>query len=155
MLRMKGDERRQEVKEHHVLVVDDDPSIRQVLVDYFDEHHVQASAVSGQTELRRHLAATDPCLILLDLCLGQDGDGLEILKDLRIYSDVPIIVMTGRHLDAIDRAVGLELGADDYILKPFDLRELLARVRAVLRRRKMGPLSRMDRGGFSVGGWRL
>ena len=82
-----------------------------------------------------------PSLIILDLRLGQD-DGLDLLREIRSHSDVPVIIITGHHPDEIDRIVGLELGADDYIIKPFRLRELLARVRAVLRRQEMGRAAR-------------
>ena len=76
-------------------------------------------------------------LILLDLRLGQE-DGLDVLKDIRSHSNIPIIIMTGHSREEVDRVVSLELGADDYLAKPLSLRELLARVRAVLRRHEMG-----------------
>lgn len=98
-----------------------------------------------------------PSLIILDLRLGQD-DGLDLLREIRSHSDVPIIITTGHRRDEIDRVVGLELGADDYIAKPFSLRELLARVRAVLRRHEMGRAARAhdpERGGYRFDGWRL
>ena len=75
--------------------------------------------------------------MILDLRLGQE-DGLDLLREIRSRSDVPVIITTGHRRDEIDRVVGLELGADDYITKPFGLRELLARIRAVLRRREAG-----------------
>ncbi len=83
--------------------------------------------------MHRLLEGAEPSLIILDLRLGQD-DGLDLLREIRSHSDVPVIITTGHRPDEIDRIVGLELGADDYIIKPFSLRELLARVRAVLRR---------------------
>jgi DNA-binding response OmpR family regulator len=91
------------------------------------------------------------------LRLGQD-DGLDLLRELRSHSDVPVIITTGHRTDEIDRIVGLELGADDYIVKPFSLRELLARVRAVLRRQEMGRAARAsdpERGGYRFNGWVL
>jgi two-component system, OmpR family, response regulator len=139
----------------HVVIVDDDPVMRQMVARYFEEHSMPVSAVSNRAELSRHLAVMNPCLILLDLRLGQD-DGLDVLREIRAHSDVPIIIMTGHRLDEIDRVVGLELGADDYIVKPFGLRELLARVRAVLRRQ--GRVARTrdpERGGYRFGGWQL
>src|SRR6202011_5605594 len=104
-----------------------------------------------------HFAGTHPSLIILDLRLGQD-DGLDLLREIRSHSDVPVIIMTGHRPDEIDRIVGLELGADDYIVKPFSLREFLARVRAVLRRQEMGRIARTrdpERGGYRFGGWQL
>ena len=140
-----------------VVIVDDDPMIRQMVARYFEEHSMAVSAVSNRAGLNRHLAVMNPCLILLDLQLGRD-DGLDVLRQIRAHSDVPIIIVTGHRLDEIDRVVGLELGADDYIVKPFGLRELLARVRAVLRRQEMGRVARTrdpERGGYRFGGWQL
>ena len=140
----------------HVLIFDDDPVMRQMVARYFEEHSMPVSAVSNRAGLSRHLAVMNPCLILLDVRLGQD-DGLDVLREIRAHSDVPIIV-TGHRLDEIDRVVGLEIGADDYIVKPFGLRELLARVRALLRRQEMGRVARTrdpERGGYRFGGWQL
>ncbi|TWI72177.1 DNA-binding response OmpR family regulator [Bradyrhizobium huanghuaihaiense] len=81
-----------------------------------------------------------------------------MLREIRAHSDVPVIITTGHRLDESDRIVGLELGADDYIIKPFSLRELLARVRAVLRRQEMGRAARArepERGGYRFNGWKL
>ena len=141
----------------HIIVVDDDPALRQMVIGYLEEHNVPTRAASNRAELRCHLEETHPSLIILDLCLGQD-DGLDLLREIRSYSDVPVIITTGHRPDEIDRIVGLELGADDYIVKPFSLRELLARVRAVLRRQEMGRASRThepERGGYRFGGWQL
>jgi DNA-binding response OmpR family regulator len=96
-------------------------------------------------------------LILLDLRLGQE-DGLDVLKEIRSHSDVPNIIMTGHSREEVDRVVGLELGADDYLAKPFSLRELLARVRAVLRRHERGRATRArdpEIGGYRFNGWSL
>jgi two-component system OmpR family response regulator len=141
----------------HIIVVDDDPALRQMLTRFLEEHSVPVKAASGRAELNRHLDGMEPGLIILDLRLGQD-DGLDLLRDIRSNSDVPVIVMTGHRSDEIDRIVGLELGADDYIVKPFSPRELLARIRAVLRRHEMGRAARArdpDRGGYRFNGWRL
>jgi DNA-binding response OmpR family regulator len=141
----------------HIVVVDDDPSLRQMVIKYLEDHHVPAKAASNRAELNRHFAETLPSLVILDLRLGQD-DGLDLLREIRSHSDVPIIITTGHRSDEIDRIVGLELGADDYILKPFSLRELLARVRAVLRRQEMGRAARAsdpERGGYRFDGWVL
>jgi two-component system, OmpR family, response regulator len=141
----------------HIVIVDDDPVMRQMVARYFEEHSMPVSAVSNRAGLTHHLAVMNPCLILLDRRLGQE-DGLDVLREIRAHSDVPIIIMTGHRLDEIDCVVGLELGADDYIVKPFGLRELVARVRAVLRRHEMGRVARTrdpKRGGYRFGGWQL
>ncbi len=144
-------------KAGHVLVVDDDPAMRRTIISYFEDHNVPASAVSSRYELRRCFAVVDPSLIILDLGLGEDG-ALDLLREIRSRSDVPIIVMAGHPCDETDRVVGLELGADDCISKPFGLRELLARVRAVLRRQEIGRATRVrdpERGGYRFNGWQL
>jgi DNA-binding response OmpR family regulator len=141
----------------HILVVDDDPATRRMVTRYFEEHDFPASSAAGRQDLSRQLQLGEPSLILLDLRLGQE-DGLDLLREIRSSSDVPVIITTGHRLDEIDRVVGLELGADDYVTKPFGLRELLARVRAVLRRHELGRLARArepQRGGYKFGGWRL
>jgi DNA-binding response OmpR family regulator len=141
----------------HILVVDDDPTLRQMVIRYLEEHNAPTQAASNRAELHRYLEGTQPSLIILDLRLGQD-DGLDLLREIRSHSDVPVIITTGHRPDEIDRIVGLELGADDYIIKPFSLRELLARVRAVLRRHEMGRAARVrdpERGGYRFNGWKL
>src|ERR1700710_413482 len=141
----------------HVVVVDDDPSLRQMVIRYLEDHNVPTKAASSRTELNRYFSEGIPSLIILDLRLGQE-DGMDLLREIRSHSDVPVIITTGHRPDEIDRIVGLELGADDYIVKPFSLRELLARVRAVLRRQEMGRSARAhepERGGYRFGGWRL
>jgi two-component system OmpR family response regulator len=140
----------------HIVVVDDDPTLRQILTLFLEEHGVPVKAASTRAELNRHLDGIEPGLIVLNVRLGDD-DGLDLLRDIRSRSDVPVI-MTGHRSDEIDRIVGLELGADDYLLKPFSLRELLARIRAVLRRHEMGRAACArdpDRGGYRFGCWRL
>jgi two-component system, OmpR family, response regulator len=144
-------------KSYNVLVVDDDPATRRMVTSYFEEHDVSASAAAGRQDLSRHLSEGEPSLIILDLRLGRE-DGLDLLREIRSNSDVPVIITTGHRLEEIDRVVGLELGADDYVAKPFGLRELLARVRAVLRRHELGGLARArepQRGGYQFGGWQL
>ncbi|QOZ07573.1 response regulator [Bradyrhizobium sp. CCBAU 51765] len=141
----------------HVVVVDDDPALRQMVIKYLEEHNVPTRAACNRSELKHHFEAGRPSLIILDLRLGQD-DGLDVLREIRSHSDVPVIITTGHRPDEIDRIVGLELGADDYIVKPFSLRELLARVRAVLRRQEIGRTARArdpERGGYRFNGWRL
>jgi DNA-binding response OmpR family regulator len=118
----------------HVLVVDDDPSIRELVCDYLTQHDLRVSAVADGHAMQALLAAEIVDLIVLDLKLkGEDGMGLA--RKLRDDSAVPIVMLTGRAEEA-DRVMGLELGADDYLTKPFSPRELLARIRSILRRRK-------------------
>jgi len=141
----------------HILVVDDDAMVRQTITNYFEEHNVPAASVSSRQDLSRHLEKAHPSLILLDLRLGQDC-GLDVLKEIRSHSNVPVIIMTGHSREELDRVLGLELGADDYLAKPLSLRELLARVRAVLRRYEMGRATRArdpERGGYRFNGWSL
>jgi two-component system, OmpR family, response regulator len=141
----------------HIVVVDDDPSLRQMVIKYLEEHNIPATSASNRVELNRHFEGTHPSLIILDLRLGRD-DGLDLLREIRSHSDIPVIITTGHRPDEIDRIVGLELGADDYIIKPFSLRELLARVRAVLRRQEIGRAARArdpERGGYRFDGWQL
>jgi two-component system, OmpR family, response regulator len=141
----------------HIIVVDDDPSLRQMVIKFLEDHNVPARSASNRVELNRHFEGAHPSLIILDLRLGQD-DGLDLLREIRSHSDIPVIITTGHRPDEIDRIVGLELGADDYIIKPFSLRELLARVRAVLRRQEIGRAARArdpERGGYRFDGWQL
>jgi two-component system, OmpR family, response regulator len=140
-----------------VLVVEDDPATRRMIIRYLEEHQLRAIPASGRQELKRHFQNGEPALIILDLRLGQE-DGLDLLREIRSTSDVPVIITTGHRLDEIDRVVGLELGADDYIIKPFSLREMLARVRAVLRRHELARSSRSTEAqpnGYRFNGWRL
>src|ERR1700752_3917997 len=116
------------------LVVEDDSTMRHLVTNYLEDHDIRAISASRREEVAGRLARNQPDLVVLDLRLGQD-DGLDLLREIRATSDVPVIITTGHRRDEIDRVVGLELGADDYLTKPFSLRELLARIRAVLRRR--------------------
>ncbi|EHK78932.1 putative response regulator protein [Sinorhizobium meliloti CCNWSX0020] len=118
----------------HILVVDDDSRIRQMLSRYFEEEGYRVTLAGDGQEMRDCLDKQSIDIILLDLVLPGE-DGLTLARDLRARSDVPLIMLTGRD-DVVDRVVGLEVGADDYIAKPFHLREVLARVRGVLRRRQ-------------------
>jgi DNA-binding response OmpR family regulator len=118
----------------HVLVVDDDPTIRDLISDYLGQNDLRVSAVADSHAMQALLAAEVVDLIVLDLKLkGEDGMGLA--RRLRDESAIPIIMLTGRAEEA-DRVMGLELGADDYLTKPFSPRELLARIRTILRRRR-------------------
>ena len=116
----------------HIIVVDDEAPAREMVADYLRLHGFEATACDGGASLRRTIAAQKPDLIVLDLNMPEE-DGLTILRDLKQRTAVPIIMLTATS-GAIDRIVGLELGADDYLAKPCELRELLARIRSVLRR---------------------
>lgn len=115
-----------------VLVVDDEPMVRDVLTAYLDREGFAVTSASTGTEALSVLSATDPNLVVLDVMLP-GIDGLSILSELRKQSAVPVILLTAR-ADEADRVLGLELGADDYVVKPFSPREVVARVRAVLKR---------------------
>ncbi len=115
-----------------VLIVDDDRKLRDLLTEYLTEYGFQVSALPDGTEILRTIQKTKPDIIILDIMMPKK-DGLEVLKEIRTDFTVPVIMLTARGEDA-DRIVGLELGADDYLPKPFNPRELLARMRAVLRR---------------------
>jgi DNA-binding response OmpR family regulator len=116
----------------HVLAIDDDPSMRQMIADYLTDNDIRVSVVGSGKEIAEVMARHTIDLLILDLKLPGE-DGMQIARSLRAESDVPIIMLTGRK-DEADRVMGLELGADDYLTKPFSPRELLARIRALLRR---------------------
>ena len=140
-----------------VLLVDDDLTLQHMVATYLEEHNMRVVSASRRQDVTREFAVGEPNLLILDLRLGQE-DGLEVLKEIRSHSHVPIIIMTGHSREEVDRIVGLELGADDYLAKPFGLREMLARVRAVLRRHEMGRAARArdpERGGYRFNGWSL
>jgi len=140
-----------------VLVVEDDPALQRMILNYFVENNIHTPVASNRQEMVDRLGDTEVNLVILDLRLGSE-DGLDLLREVRLSSDVPVIIITGHRRDDIDRVVGLELGADDYLTKPFNLRELLARVRAVLRRFDVGrtaPARDPERGRFRFSGWQL
>jgi two-component system OmpR family response regulator len=116
----------------HVLVVDDDGQIRQLVAKFLRENGHRVTVARDSIETRRVLATAAIDLIVLDVMLP-GGNGFDLCRELRKTSGIPIIMLTARGTD-IDRIVGLEIGADDYVAKPFNPRELLARVNAVLRR---------------------
>lgn len=121
----------------HLLVVDDDPGVQDLLRRYFVQHDFQVSTATGGAQMRAALARAAIDLVLLDLGLPGE-DGLDLTRELHATWHGPVIIITGRG-ESVDRVVGLEVGADDYVTKPFDLRELLARVRSVLRRSVQAP----------------
>ncbi|HBT33636.1 MAG TPA: two-component system response regulator OmpR, partial [Pusillimonas sp.] len=117
------------------LVVDDDPALRQLLADYLNRHGYDTLLSNDSHDLPTRIERYTPDLIVLDRMLPH-GDGADACRRLRqMGEDIPVILLTGRD-DTIDRVLGLEAGADDYLGKPFDPRELLARIEAVLRRKK-------------------
>jgi DNA-binding response OmpR family regulator len=117
----------------HVLVVDDDPTIRELVSDYLGKNELRVTAVADGEAMQATLADQVVDLVVLDLRLRAE-DGMALARRLRDESEIPILMLTGRSEEA-DRVMGLELGADDYLTKPFSPRELLARIRTILRRR--------------------
>ena len=116
----------------HVLIVEDDQEVRNLIARYLREHSFSVGSVSNGREMDRYLAKNRIDLIVLDLMLPGE-DGLSLCRRLRVNSSVPVIILTARG-EEFDRILGLEMGADDYLPKPFNPRELLARINAVLRR---------------------
>jgi len=138
-----------------LLIVDDDPEIRSLLCTYLTKNGYRCLPARDGVEMRQQLDRHSVDLIVLDLMLpGQDG--LELCRDLRFKANVPIIMLTARG-EETDRIVGLEMGADDYLAKPFNPRELLARVRSVLRRARSLPEQNagVKPEGFRFGVWQL
>lgn len=118
----------------HLLVVDDDPRIRNLLTRYFEAEDYAVACAADGTEMRMLMRQNRFDAVLLDLSLPGGQDGLDLAREIRSQSDIPIMMLTGRD-DVVDRIVGLEIGADDYIAKPFHLREVHARLKSILRRR--------------------
>ncbi|HTH76474.1 MAG TPA: response regulator [Trinickia sp.] len=123
----------------HVLVVDDDRDIRELIADYLEKNGMRVSVAANGRDMRAMLESGPPDIIVLDLMLPGE-DGLVLCRDLRAsrHRSVPVLMLTARG-EETDRIVGLEMGADDYLPKPFAVRELLARIKAVLRRARMLP----------------
>jgi len=116
-----------------ILLVEDDPRLAEMLTEYLTQAGFRVTHAATGNAAMEHIAAAEIDAVILDLMLP-DMDGLDVCRKLRATSDVPVLMLTARG-DAIDRIVGLEIGADDYLPKPFEPRELLARLRAILRRR--------------------
>jgi two-component system OmpR family response regulator len=125
---------RPESAQPHVLALDDDPAVRRLVAEYLGENDIRVTAVANGAELAVAMGREVVDAVILDVRL-QGEDGMHIARRLRDESGIPILMLTGRAEEA-DRVMGLELGADDYLTKPFSPRELLARVRALLRRAK-------------------
>ena len=115
-----------------ILIVDDDVGLRETLADFLESEGYRTRQAGNPAEARAQMAAESPDLLLLDINMP-GGDGLSLAAEIRARLTTPIIMLSGKG-SMVDRVVGLEVGADDYLPKPFELRELLARVRAVLRR---------------------
>ena len=120
-----------------ILVVDDDPSIREMLAAYLGSHGFSVASAPDGDAMRAEIERVAPDVVLLDLRLPRE-DGLTLARYLREHYDIGIIMVTGSG-EVVDRIVGLEVGADDYVTKPFDPRELLARVKSVMRRMQARP----------------
>ena len=116
----------------HIAIVDDDPTLRNRLKKFLEKESFRASAVGDGAALRTLVADDPPDLVLMDLQLPGE-DGLSLTRYLRERTEIPVLILTGKGA-TIDRVVGLEMGADDYLAKPFSLRELLARIKIILRR---------------------
>ncbi|MDS0860936.1 response regulator [Burkholderia pseudomultivorans] len=142
----------------HVLIVDDDRAIRELIADYLEKNGMRVSLAANGREMRGVLDDGAPDLIVLDLMLPGE-DGLALCRDLRAgkFRTVPVLMLTARG-EETDRIIGLEMGADDYLAKPFAVRELLARIRSVLRRARMLPPGMQvteTAGMLGFGEWRL
>jgi two-component system, OmpR family, response regulator len=138
----------------HILIVDDDADVRRLVEDYLAQFNLRVSGAADGPAMRTALAHSVIDLVLLDLNLP-DEDGMDIARTLRASSAIPIVMLTSRD-DDVDRIMGLELGADDYLTKPFKPRELLARIRAVLRRTQSQPVAAgQGPKAFRFAGWEL
>ena len=144
-------------KDDAILVVDDDHALRVMLIDYLSRHGLHADGAGSAAEAQAALDARGYRMVLLDLGLP-DGDGIDLARRWRAELPVSIICLTGRNEEA-DLVMGLELGADDYLVKPFSMRELLARMRAVMRRAGGGSQIPVTRGrhprAYRFDGWSL
>jgi DNA-binding response OmpR family regulator len=132
----------------HIFVVDDEAAARDMIGDYLKMHGFGVTLCDGGASLRQALGREKPDLIVLDLNMPEE-DGLSIIRSLKQDSRVPIIMLTAT-ASPIDRVVGLELGADDYLAKPCELRELVARIRSVLRRSAAAPATALGPSGQEV-----
>jgi len=125
------------VNREHLLIVDDDKEIRNLLSDYLEQADYRVTAVGDGKAMRRVLETNRIDLVILDLMLPGE-DGLTLCRELRSKTNLPVLMLTARS-DEVDRIIGLEMGADDYLAKPFNPRELLARIKSVVRRAQALP----------------
>jgi two-component system OmpR family response regulator len=142
-------------QQDHIVVVDDDAEIRALLGEYLQKQGYRVTALADGKALRSAVETSRPDVVVLDLMMPGE-DGLSLCRALRARSDVPIIMLTARG-EETDRIVGLEMGADDYLAKPFSPRELLARIKSVLRRARSVPenLKRPEAASYRFAGWML
>ncbi len=143
------------VRSEHLLVVDDDREIRRLLEEYLEQSGYRISSVADGKSMRKVLESHRIDLVILDLMLPGE-DGLSLCRELRTHSNLPVLMLTARGSE-IDRIIGLEMGADDYLSKPFNPRELLARVKSILRRANSLPpnLESTDATAYRFAGWTL
>ncbi|KQP20415.1 response regulator [Pseudorhodoferax sp. Leaf265] len=142
----------------HILVVDDDPAMRALMGEYLEENELRVSTAASGAEMARVLQDQIIDLVILDLRLSGE-DGMQLARELRATTKIPVIIVTGKR-DEADRVMGLEIAADDYMTKPFSNRELLARIRAVLRRCQASseapaPGRPSQRRAYRFAGWEL
>ena len=137
----------------HVLVVDDDAEIRKLLGEYLQRNGFRVSLATDGREMRRALEQARPDIVVLDVMLPGDS-GLSLCRDLRAGPGLPVIMLTAR-AEEIDRILGLEMGADDYLAKPFSPRELLARIKSILRPTRALPPAHSDAHRLRFAGWTL
>jgi two-component system, OmpR family, response regulator len=137
----------------HVLVVDDDAELRALLSEYLGRNGFRVSVARDGREMRQILEASNPDIVVLDVMLPGE-DGLALCRDLRAHSNLPVMMLTARG-DEVDRIVGIEMGADDYLAKPFNPRELLARMKGILRRARSLPAAGSESQRLRFAGWVL
>ena len=139
----------------HLLLVDDERSIREPLAQYLGRNGFRVTAVDSASEARLRLAANAIDLVILDIMMPGE-DGLSLCRHIRETSEIPVILLTAR-TEETDRIVGLEMGADDYVLKPFSPRELVARIKVIFRRVATGGqrVTAPDGANYSFAGWML
>ncbi|WP_207482991.1 response regulator [Arenibaculum pallidiluteum] len=145
------------MSQKHILVVDDDHAMRDLIADFLASHAFQVSTAPDGAAMTRILKARPVDLVVLDLQLARE-DGLDLLRDILAEAYAPVIIVTGHRSEEADKVLGLELGAEDYMTKPLSLRELLARVRMVLRRAEQPerpPRGREPRVRYTFAGWEL
>ena len=136
-----------------MLLVDDEPTLRQPLADYLVRQGFVVRQAEDAAKARGALLEDTPDLVLLDIMMPGE-DGLSLCRHLRETKDIPVILLTAKG-EATDRIVGLEIGADDYVVKPFEPRELVARIRSVLRRAARGPATPEEDALYDFEGWQL
>lgn len=137
----------------HVLVVDDDAEIRSLIAEYLERNGLRVTVAGDGRQMRQVLDASRIDLVVLDLMMPGE-DGLALCRDLRARSNLPVIMLTARG-DELDRIIGIEMGADDYLAKPFNPRELLARIKSVLRRARALPEAALEATRLRFAGWTL